>query len=207
VLDPFGRLRGQWGDMSESSESSAVSPKLTEAQELFILEWGNMSSSWGINRTLAQIHALLYITGERMTTDQIIERLRISRGNASTNLRELMAWGLVRRFRRPGERRDEYYSESDIWHMFARVVRERKRREVDPTVTALRQCLDLIRGEPPAEPIETYRARVQALLDVFGLLDEVFRDIVADDDTLREVFDQGLQLRRQLSQQRPSRDG
>ena len=92
----------------------AVEPNsnLTKAQDLFILEWGRMSSSWGINRTMAQIHALLFITGQPLEVNEIMERLQISRGNASMNLRELMDWGIVRRFRQPGDRKDTYLSET-----------------------------------------------------------------------------------------------
>src|ERR1700722_8139740 len=111
------------------------------AQEQFILEWGRMGSSWGINRTMAQIHALLCVSSDPLAVDDIMQRLLISRGNASMSLRDLMDWGLVRRFRRPGERKDVYTSESDPWQMFSRVVRERKRREIDPTTRALRECL------------------------------------------------------------------
>ncbi|MEP0764936.1 MAG: MarR family transcriptional regulator [Fimbriimonadia bacterium] len=180
--------------MSESSGKPATSQRLAEAQELFILEWGRMSSSWGINRTMAQIHALLYITGEQMTMDEIIERLRISRGNASMNLRELMAWGMVHRYKRPGDRKDVYFSESDVWHMFSRVVRERKRREVDPTVSALRDCLALVRDEPKSTASQTYETRVRNLLDVFALLDTLFRTVITDDDALRVAVEQGAAL-------------
>ncbi|GMV37013.1 MAG: hypothetical protein AMXMBFR61_15210 [Fimbriimonadales bacterium] len=153
-----------------------------------------MSSSWGINRTMAQIHALLYITGEQMTMDEIIERLRISRGNASMNLRELMAWGMVHRYKRPGDRKDVYFSEANVWHMFSRVVRERKRREVDPTVTALRDCLALVRDEPKSAASQTYETRVRNLLDVFALLDTLFRTVITDDDALRAAVEQGAAL-------------
>lgn len=170
------------------------SQRLEEARELFILEWGRMGTSWGINRTMAQIQSLLYITGEHLTMDQIVERLQISRGNASMNLRELMAWGMVRRFRRPGDRRDVYLAEHDVWHMFSRVVRERKRREIDPTVTALCECLNLVNTESEGEPTRLYRERIQALLDVFGLMEVVFRQIFTDDDGLKEAVEEGVRF-------------
>lgn len=172
-------------------EKNEISDRLTEAQELFILEWGNMGTSWGINRTMAQIHSLLYITGERLTMDQIIERLKISRGNASMNLRELMGWGMIRRFKRPGDRRDVYFSEHDVWHILARVVRERKRREIDPTVTALRECVELVQDDK-TEAVRLYRERVQALLNVFGILELVFGMTLADDDSLKRTIEEGL---------------
>src|SRR5580704_8564320 len=114
---------------------------VAEAQDRFILEWGRMSSSWGINRTMAQIHALLFVSGESLEVNDIMDRLQISRGNASMNLRELMDWGIVRRFRRPGDRKDMYSSETDPYQMIARIVRERKRRELDPTADSIREIL------------------------------------------------------------------
>jgi len=165
--------------MSKISENSQSPLEL--AQEQFILEWGRMSSSWGINRTMAQIHAILFITGQAMTVDEIMGRLQISRGNASMNLRDLMDWGIVRRFRRPGERRDTYASESDPWQMFARVVRERKRREIDPTVDALQECLDKLPAKSEDEQTELCRMRLSGLLDIFSLLDVVYQQAMATD--------------------------
>lgn len=160
--------------------------RLTRAQEQFILEWGRMGSSWGINRTMAQIHALLCVSSEPLSVDQIMQRLLISRGNASMSLRDLMDWGLVRRFRRPGERRDVYTSESDPWQMFSRVVRERKRREIDPTVRALRECLAMLPAtESPEE--KTFSERLNGLLEVFDLLDAVYQQVFSTDSVFRET--------------------
>src|SRR3569832_1674409 len=98
-----------------------------------------MSDSWGINRTMAQIHALLFVSGKALDVNDIMKRLHISRGNASMNLRELMDWGIVRRFRQPGYRKDTYVSDSDPFQMFLRVAKERKRRELDPTAEVIRE--------------------------------------------------------------------
>lgn len=145
-----------------------------------------MGSSWGINRTMAQIHALLCVSSEPLSVDQIMQRLLISRGNASMSLRDLMDWGLVRRFRRPGERRDVYTSESDPWQMFSRVVRERKRREIDPTVRALRECLAMLPAtESPEE--KTFSERLNGLLEVFDLLDAVYQQVFSTDSVFRET--------------------
>lgn len=154
---------------------------LREAQEQFIVEWGRMSSSWGINRTMAQIHALLFITGEALTVDEIMDRLQISRGNASMNLRDLIDWGIARRFRRPGERRDTYVSESDPWQMFARVVRERKRREIDPTVGAIQECMDKLPESGGDDATEVCRRRLSGLLEIFSLIDAVYNQAMATD--------------------------
>lgn len=146
-----------------------------------------MSSSWGINRTMAQILALLFTSAEPLTVDDIMERLRISRGNASMSLRDLMDWGIVRRFRRPGERRDTYVSDSDPWVMFAKVVRERKRREVDPTVSAIRECIARI-PESDEEEAKALRERLAGLLEVFGLLDAAYQQVFSTDQAFRNTM-------------------
>ncbi len=168
--------------------------QLVELRTEFIRSWGEMGTYWGINRTMAQIHALLMISTRPVSTDDVMRELKISRGNASMNLRELMAWGMVHRYKRPGDRKDVYCSESDVWHMFSRVVRERKRREVDPTVSALRDCLNLVRDEPKSASSQTYETRVRNLLDVFELLDTLFRTVITDDDALRAAVEQGAAL-------------
>ena len=175
---------------------------LTAAQDQFILEWGRMSSSWGINRTMAQIHALLFVVGEPLEVNEIMDRLQISRGNASMNLRELMDWGIVRRFRHPGDRKDTYYSETDPYQMFARVVRERKRRELDPTAGAIREVLAML---PPdgsldgsqAEDSEALRRRLEGLLEIFEIIDAAFRQIFG-------VGDQPLDFQELLDEARKS---
>lgn len=168
---------------------SKDSDALEIAQERFILEWGRMSSSWGINRTMAQIHALLLVSGAAYTMDEIIDKLHISRGNASMNLRDLCEWAVVRRFRRPGDRKDMYQANGDILSMFARVVRERKRREIDPTVAAIRECLDLVPQSDKTENAETLRHRLTVLLELFSLIDRVYQQVFETDASFREVFE------------------
>lgn len=131
---------------------------------------------------MAQIHALLFVTGQALSVDEIMDRLQISRGNASMNLRDLMDWGIVRRFRRPGERKDTYFSDTDAWQMFARVVRERKRREIDPTVGAIRECLAKVSGATEnVEAMELHK-RLSALLEIFNLIDTVYHQVLSTDD-------------------------
>lgn len=165
---------------------------LEEVQDQFILQWGRMSSAWGINRTMAHIHALLFVTGEPLSVDEIILRLSISRGNASMNLRQLMEWGIVRRSRHLGDRKDTYTSEMDPWIMLARVVRERKRREMDPTIEAIRDCLVKLRDDPADEAAGELRARLQGLLDVFALVDEVYKHVFLVDRPFEEVVQSAL---------------
>lgn len=167
---------------------SEQSRKLKEAQDQFIMEWGRMSSSWGINRTMAQIHALLIATGKPHTMDEIIHRLGISRGNASMSLRDLMEWGVVQRSRHPGDRKDQYSSDADPWQIFARVVRERKRREIDPTKVALQECLLRIPKDNASGDLQGFRNRLAGLLDIFAVIDSVYEQVFQTDETVQEVF-------------------
>ncbi|MEA2552984.1 MAG: hypothetical protein QOJ65_1160 [Fimbriimonadaceae bacterium] len=160
---------------------------LERAQDQFILEWGRMSSSWGINRTMAQIHALLFVSGTPLEVNEIMDRLHISRGNASMNLRELMEWGLVRRFRRPGDRKDTYLSETDPWQMFGRVVRERKRREIDPTTDAIKDCVAMIPPNDKSDGSQTLRARLEALLEIFDMIDAAYQQVFRSEQSLHDL--------------------
>jgi len=107
----------------------------------FILHWGEMSARWGINRTVAQIHALLYLSSEPLNAEQIAGSLSVARSNVSTSLRELQGWGLVNVVHVLGDRRDHFQATNDVWEMFRIILQERKRREVDPAVAMLRKCV------------------------------------------------------------------
>lgn len=146
-----------------------------------------MSSSWGINRTMAQIHALLFVTGEALEVNEIMDRLQISRGNASMNLRELMDWGVVRRFRQPGDRKDTYVSETDPFQMFVRIVKERKRREIDPTTDAIREVIAKLPEGDPDAGVQDLRRRLQALLEIFDLIDVTYKQVFAQELSLDEL--------------------
>jgi DNA-binding transcriptional regulator GbsR (MarR family) len=146
-----------------------------------------MSSSWGINRTMAQIHALLFVTGHALDVNEIMDRLQISRGNASMNLRELMDWGVVRRFRQPGDRKDTYLSESDPFQMFVRIVKERKRREIDPTTDAIREVLGKLPESDQHEDVKDLRRRLQGLMEIFDLIDVAYRQVFSTELTMDEL--------------------
>jgi HTH-type transcriptional regulator, glycine betaine synthesis regulator len=165
------------------------SPQTISAQEMFVMEWGRMSSSWGINRTMAQLHALLLITGKDLTMDEMIERLHISRGNASMNLRDLTEWGVIQRYRRPGDRKDIYRTDDDIVQMFTRVVRERKRREIDPTVAAIHDCIALIPESDTSEEAQIVRTRLTILIEIFEIIDLVFQEVFRSDETIRHSME------------------
>jgi DNA-binding transcriptional regulator GbsR (MarR family) len=146
-----------------------------------------MSSSWGINRTMAQIHALLFVSGEALEVNEIMERLQISRGNASMNLRELMDWGVVRRFRQPGDRKDTYLSETDPFQMFVRIVKERKRREIDPTTDAIREVIAKLPESDPDAGVQDLRRRLSGLLEIFDLVDVTYKQVFAQELSLEEL--------------------
>ena len=114
---------------------------LTPAASKFILHWGQMGTRWGINRTVAQIHALLYISPTPLHAEEIAATLSVARSNVSTSLRELQAWRVVEVVHVLGDRRDHYTSHADVWEMFSRILEERKRREIDPTLALLQDCV------------------------------------------------------------------
>lgn len=117
--------------------------KLTEAKQQFIQSWGVLGSQWGINRTMAQIHALLLVAPEAMSAEEIMEELQISRGNANMNLRDLITWNLVEKVLKPGERKEFFTAEKDIWKVAIRIMKERKRRELDPMLQVMEQLKQL----------------------------------------------------------------
>lgn len=119
---------------------NAEDKKLKTARDEFVAQWGALGTQWGINRTMAQIHALLMTAPQALTTDEVMEELEISRGNAHTNLKELVAWGLIRAVVKKGERREFFEAEKDVWSIFTIVARERKRREIEPALAILKKC-------------------------------------------------------------------
>ncbi len=131
----------------------------------FVLHWGEMGTRWGINRTVAQIHALLMISDQPLRADEIAETLSVARSNVSTSLRELQNWGVARLVHRPGDRRDHFESMQDIFEMFRVIARERKKREIDPTVRVLRE---FIAGSSKKTERAT-RKRLEELLEFFEL--------------------------------------
>ena len=120
----------------------ATDERLTRAKDEFIAQWGAMGTQWGINRTMAQIHALLMTSPHPMCTDEVMESLAASRGNAHANLKELVNWGLVRMIVVKGDRRDFYEAEKDVWQIFTIIARERKKREIEPTLSILNKCAE-----------------------------------------------------------------
>ena len=128
-----------------------------EARERFVTHWGALGSQWGINRTMAQVHALLLTSHDPMSTDEVMEKLSISRGNAHTNLKELVSWGLIRMVSKKGERKDYFEAEKDIWKIFVMISKERRRREIEPALQVLRDCAEQTKDEHSAPGREFHR--------------------------------------------------
>lgn len=129
--------------------------KLSEAKQQFISSWGAFGTHWGINRTMAQIHALLMISPDPITQDDIMEQLDVSRGNVNMNIRDLISWGLVDRVILPGERKEFFTAEKDIWKVATQITKERKKRELDPMLKLLSQ-LEKIEGDRKDKDIKQF---------------------------------------------------
>ena len=129
--------------------------KLTEAKQQFISSWGAFGTHWGINRTMAQIHALLLISPDPLTQDDIMEELDISRGNTNMNIRELINWRLVERVLLPGERKEYFLAEKDMWKVIKQIVKERKKRELEPMLQLLDK-LEAVDGDKKDKNVKTF---------------------------------------------------
>jgi DNA-binding transcriptional regulator GbsR (MarR family) len=139
---------------------------LTDSMRQFVLHWGEMGTRWGVNRTVAQVHALLYLSPEPLTAEEIAETLSVARSNVSTSLKELQNWNLVQIDNRIGDRRDYFQTSSDVWALFLTVVEQRIEREIVPTLTMLRRCAAEAQAERPTQPAVTSRiTAMQAFLE------------------------------------------
>src|SRR3569833_257629 len=133
--------------------------ELAEGKQKFIEAWGKLGSEWGINRTMAQVHALLLTSPEALTTEEIMEELSISRGNANMTLRDLIGWGLVEMQHRAGERKEYFFAEKDVWLIAKQVAQERKKRELDPILKVLNE-LDNVKGDEKDPKYKTFKRSV-----------------------------------------------
>jgi DNA-binding transcriptional regulator GbsR (MarR family) len=139
------------------TEISVEIRELPAAVEKFILHWGDMGGQWGVNRSVAQIHALRYLSDRPMTAEAIAGTLGMARSNVSNSLRELLAWKLIRRAPLLGDRRDHYEAETDLWEMVTRIAQGRKERELDPAAAALRACLAEAESDRRISPVARRR--------------------------------------------------
>ena len=166
----------------------AVSPQqqLRISQDLFIRRWGEMGQTWGINRTMAEIHALLYICGTPQCTDDVMERLNISRGNASMSLRALCDWGIIRRLHKRGERREYFESLTDVWEIFSIIATERKRREMDPVLETIKQCQQMLgegalgKSAAQQEAVRLTRERLAGMEEFMSVTNKIFQQFVGN---------------------------
>ncbi len=140
----------------------------------FVLHWGEMGARWGINRTVAQIHALLFVSPKPLTAEEVADTLSVARSNVSTSLRELQAWGLVRVVHILGDRRDHFQALADVWEMFHLILEGRKKREVDLTLAVLREC---VAEAPPGSPDAEAQGRLMELLGFFEMVTRWYEQV------------------------------
>lgn len=150
--------------------------KMSPAVERYVLHWGEMGTRWGTNRTVAQIHALLYLSPRPLRADEIVDLLSVARSNVSTSIRELQSYGLVKMTHVLGDRRDYYESLNDCWELFRVIVEQRKQRELNPTLSMLRQCADGIDRENDTDDVT--KERVRSMLEFVEQLTDWYDKIV-----------------------------
>ncbi|MVM34696.1 transcriptional regulator [Spirosoma sp. HMF4905] len=157
-----------------------------EAKDKFIHTWGTLATQWGINRSMAQLHALLLIAPEPLATEDVMEQLQISRGNASMNLRDLMDWGLIYKQLKPGERREFFMAEKDIWKVARQVAKERRRREITPVVDVLNELKMISTDTPEAQEFQRV---MEGLSSVVGFADSTLNAVIkAEENWLMSQF-------------------
>ena len=146
--------------------------QLKASRDEFVAQWGALGTQWGINRTMAQIHALLMTSADSLSTDQVMEELQISRGNAHTNLKELVSWGLVRIVVKKGDRKEYFDAEKDVWKIFTIVAKERKRREIEPALGVLNEHANASREFKTADGV-AFHEQVKQLEEFVGFASNV----------------------------------
>jgi DNA-binding transcriptional regulator GbsR (MarR family) len=167
----------------------------------FVLHWGEMGTRWGVNRTVAQIHALLYISGRPMHAEEIADTLGVARSNVSTSIRELQSWNLVRLVHLSGDRRDHFETSTEVWELLRTIVRERQRREIAPTIEVLRGLLaDPAISRDPADAKRRMRETLELLETLTVWSDEMLK---LDTDTLTKVLKLGAKIKKLLAGDAP----
>jgi DNA-binding transcriptional regulator GbsR (MarR family) len=155
--------------------------KFSEAKQQFISSWGAFGTHWGINRTMAQIHALLMVSPDPLTQDDVIEQLNVSRGNVNMNMRDLISWGLVDRLFIPGERKEYFTAEKDTWKIATQIIRERKKRELDPMLKLLSQ-LEKIEGDKKDKDVKQFVDTVSGIKKLGNQADKMLDMMVKSDE-------------------------
>jgi DNA-binding transcriptional regulator GbsR (MarR family) len=159
------------------TEITVDSPELPAAIQQFVLAWGEMGGQWGVNRSVSQIHALLYLSEKPLTADDIAETLAMARSNVSNSIKELLGWSLIRRVPVMGDRRDYFEAETDIWTIAANIAAGRKQRELDPALASLAACVTVAEGDRTMNPVAVKRLKeMQAFTQtVSGWYDQMER--------------------------------
>lgn len=178
---------------------------LSPARQKYILHWGEMGTKWGINRTVAQVHALLFISPRPLNAEQITNTLGVARSNVSNSLRELTGWGIVRRVHVLNDRRDHFESLKDVWEMFRVILSERKKREIDPTLAILRECLEEAQKEKGAESLYTAE-RLRDLRDFMSVTSNWYAQISTWPTPLLVRFLKAGDSVRRFFQQKPKQN-
>lgn len=150
-------------------------PELSPAEKKFILHWGEMGTRWGVNRTIAQIHALLHLSPEPVTAEEIANTLFVARSNVSTSLKVLQTWNLVTVVNVLGDRRDHFKSMKNVWELYKVVLEGRKQREIDPTLLVLRDCLQEVEKSPT--PNAYTKQRLEEMLEFFETVNTIYGQI------------------------------
>ncbi len=163
--------------MSVMTESTDIKDNVPEAVRRFVLEWGNLGERWGVNRSVSQIHALLYASKEPLAAEDIADALGIARSNVSNSLRELQSWNIIRSVPILGDRRTFYTAETDLWVLVTRIAAGRKARELDPAAAALRECVEMSRDDKTVDPV--VQLRLREMLDFVERLSRWYDQMIA----------------------------
>lgn len=154
--------------------------QLSEAKEKYIQTWGTFATNWGINRTMAQVHALLLASGKALSTDEVMEQLEISRGNANMNLRALMDWGIVRKEFVKGDRKEYFVAERDIWFLFKQITKERRKREIEPVISFLEELKNI--EDKDSEGAKEFIKLMDDFSSVTGKINNIMDLAIKSDD-------------------------
>jgi DNA-binding transcriptional regulator GbsR (MarR family) len=163
-------------DIFVMTEIAEATEKLPDAAERFVLHWGDMGGQWGVNRSISQIHALLYLSERPRTAEEIAAVLGLARSNVSTSIRQLMAWNLIRRVPVKGDRREHFEAEADVWEIAMRIAAIRKEREIDPAVETLKACVTDAERDPKLHPV--VRKRLTDMLSFVETLDRWYMQML-----------------------------
>jgi DNA-binding transcriptional regulator GbsR (MarR family) len=188
-------------DVSVVTEINDNAKPLPVPVTRFVLHWGDLGSQWGVNRSVAQIHALLYLSEQPLTAEAIADQLGLARSNVSNSIKELLNWGLIHRVPLLGERRDHFAAETDIWEIVTRIAKGRKAREIDPAEAALRVCTEEAERDSSVSPVA--RERLKAMLDFVATMSRWHDEmLLVPKSTLMTLIRMGAKVTRFLGKGR-----